>query len=137
MALGGRTGGEAEPEDLSGNVARNSIALPRTDFARSPHAGAAAVLVDELNAPFFSLQFRHLQGHFHEMQGSPPGCWVKVFVLQGVNDPSPTRKSREKNTHLQRGHKALRGNLRSFPFLRRPFSGGKTLAESVAPCRFL
>jgi hypothetical protein len=137
MALGGRTGGEAEPEDLSGNVARNSIALPRTDFARSPHAGAAAVLVDELDAPFFSLQFQHLQGHFHEMQGSPSGCWVKVFVLQGVNDPPLFERAGRKTCICSEDINALRGNLRSFPFLRRPFSGGKTLAESVAPCRFL
>jgi hypothetical protein len=67
-----------------------------------PHAGAAAVLVDELDAPFFSLQFQHLQGHFHEMQGSPSGCWVKVFVLQGVNDPPYSKEQGEKHAFAAR-----------------------------------
>ena len=75
--------------------------------------------------PLFSLQFRHLQGHFHEMQGSPSGCWVKVFVLQGVNDPPLLERAGRKTRFCSEDINALRGNLRSFPFLRRPFSGGQ------------
>jgi hypothetical protein len=95
-----------------------------------PHAVAATVLVDELDAPFFSLQFRHLQGHFHEMQGSPSGCWVKVFVLQGVNHPPLLERAGRKTRICSEDIKRSRGNLRSFPFLRRPFSGGQNPRRS-------
>jgi hypothetical protein len=89
-------------------------------FRAEPHAGAAAVLVDELDAPFFSLQFRHLQGHFHEMQGSPSGCWVKVFVLQGVNDPPLLERAGRKTRICSEDINALRGNLRFLPFFAAP-----------------
>ena len=53
------------------------------------------------------------------MQGSPSGCWVKVFVLQGVNDPPLLERAGRKTRLCSEDINALRGNLRSFPFLRR------------------